>query len=204
MAHLNWHIKKTTYWVFCFHPFFNVMYFISYFVTYMFYIVELLFKRKSTLENPFAQTFQISTLCICTGPHESLFYFSCLLYYCCCFHLSIFASFDKEIRRGTSLLFCTEYVRNIHLLCSEQTLKKWNLHQTSEHSTEMSLLSLMVDRHGVESNVSSTRQTCPCQSMNAFKKNKNPLDTFLCFTVSFLFFVVEKKIVFTCGFSKYI
>lgn len=96
------------------------MYFIFYFCH-----IHVLYNETTALKKIyFAQTFQISTLCICTGPHESLFYFSCLLYYCRCFHLSIFASFDKEIRRGTSLLFCTEYVRNIHLFCSEQTCWK--------------------------------------------------------------------------------
>ncbi len=199
-------IKQIRYWD-CFLSF-NVLFFISFLCYTCFYITELLLWRKSTFENPFAQSFQISNLCICTGPHESLFYFSCLLILLLLLLLfpSVnFASFDKEILCGTSLLFCTEYVRNLHLLCSSwvDMLKKWNLHQTSDHETETNLSSLTVDHCRVDDNVSATLWMWSCQSINAFKKEKKktPLDKFFMFYCKLLFiFVVEKKIVFTCGF----
>lgn len=151
---------------------FNVLFFISFLCFTCFYIMELLLWRKSTFENPFAQNFQISNLCICTGPHESLFCFISAVYLFYCyyyFHLSIFASFDKVFLCGTSLLFCTEYIRNIHLLCSSRAdmLKKWKLHHTSDHETEVSLT---VEHCRVDGNVSATLRMW--SSRNAFKKKK--------------------------------
>lgn len=182
------------------------------FVIYMFSIMELLFWRKSTFENPFAQTFQIFSLCIYTGPHKSLFYFSCLLYVIIVV-VSICWYLPHSIKR-----FYVAQVFYFALNTSETFIssariradvsKKWNLHQTSDHSTETNRSSLTVDHFWVERVMSAWYSVDATESeyMNALKK-KNPLDTFFVFYCKLLFdffvvVVVEKKIVFTCGFSN--
>lgn len=141
-----------------------------------FYIMELLLSRTHL-----HRTSRIP-ICAFVLDHTNHFFISAVyLFYCCYyFHLSIFASFDKVFLCGTSLLFCTEYIRNIHLLCSRRAdmLKKWKLHHTSDHETEVNLSSLTVDRCRVDVNVSATMH---------LRKKTTPLDTFFMFYCKLLF-----------------
>lgn len=158
-----------------------------------FYITELLLWRKSTFENPFAQSFQITNLCIYTGPHESLFNFSCLLIL---LFLLLFQYLPHLIKR-----FCVAQAFYFALNMSEtfissalRELKKWNLHQTSDYETEKNLSSLTVDHCRVDDNVSATLWMWSCQSINAFKKRKKPpLDTFFMFYCKLLFIFCCRK-----------
>lgn len=184
------------------------------FVIYMFSIMELLFWRKSTFENPFAQTFQIFSLCIYTGPHKSLFYFSCLLYVIIVV-VSICWYLPHSIKR-----FYVAQVFYFALNTSETFIssariradvsKKWNLHQTSDHSTETNRSSLTVDHFWVKRVMSawySVDASDRVKSIWMHWRKKIHLIHFFVFYCKLLFdffvvVVVEKKIVFTCGFSN--
>lgn len=180
---------------------FNVLFFISFLCSTCFYIMELLLWRKSTFENPFAQNFQISNLCICTGPHESLFvlfqlftYFIVIIISICrflphlikCFYVAqafYFALNTSETFISSALWEQTCWKSESYI--TPQTMKlKWVLRLSTAEWTVMSA------------------PLCGCDRVEMhLRKKKLHLIHFLCFTVSFfLFFVVEKKIVFTCGF----
>lgn len=163
-------------------------------------ITELLLRRKSTIVNTFCTElpdFQ-SVHLYWTTRITFCFDLSCLLVL-----LSLFPSVDNC---GTSLLFCTEYERQNHsspLLFGEQTC--WEKVKTYIKPQTMKLKWVLRLPTAEWTDVRCDR----VKSIKAFKRRKKKqihLIHFLCFTVSFfLFLVVEKKIVFTCGFlNKYI
>lgn len=161
------------------------------FVIYMFYIMELLFWRKSTFENPFAQTFQILSLCIYTGPHKSLFYFSCLLYVIIVV-VSICWYLPHSIKRFyVAQVFYFALNRSETFISSARIRadmsKKWNLHQTSDHfDWNESIESYGRPLLSWESNICLI--LCGCDRVRVYEcieEEKFHLIHFLCFTVSF-------------------